>query len=312
MRALPALLTSLALATACLLSTALAAGAPVPLLWTLEGGDSRVHLLGSIHVLRAEDYPLAPEVEDAFAAAGQVVFELDPEEALSPAAGMALTRAAQASPDQALPGLLEAEEYAALRRLAAAKGVPDPVVSGFQPWFVSLALALGAASQAGLEAGQGVDMVLMRRALEAGKATGGLERGQDQIRALSGAPLEEQLLSLRRMIAAPGRLREDTLHLHALWREGDGAGLLAAIEDELAEQPETYRRINVERNAAWLPQIEALALGDGDEVLVVVGALHLLGEDGLVEGLRARGWRVARVGATVQAEARASAAAAVR
>ena len=60
--------------------------------------------------------------------------------------------------------------------------------------------------------------------------------------------------------------------------------------------PETYRRLNLDRNRAWMGKLDAmLARGRGEDVLVVVGALHLLGPDGVVEQLRARGHRVTRI-----------------
>ncbi|MFC4728600.1 TraB/GumN family protein [Coralloluteibacterium thermophilus] len=267
---------------------------PVPLLWQVETADGRTHaLLGSIHVMRAEDYPLAPAVEEAFARAGHVVFELDPTEATSPTTALRLATAAQAPAGEDLASLL-GSDYASFERVAAAQGVPAAALRGMRPWFASLTLALSAASRAGLESSRGVDMVLMQRAREAGKRTSGLERADDQIRALSGAPLREQLAGLRRVVAEPARLHEDVLRLHALWRAGDADGLVAAVAEELAEQPETYRRINVERNRAWLPRVEALLRGD-DDVLIVVGALHLVGDDGLVAALRERGWSVTRV-----------------
>lgn len=60
-------------------------GAPVPLLWKVTGaGDARVYLLGSFHLLRPEDYPLAAEAEKAFDAAQRVVFELSAQDMESP------------------------------------------------------------------------------------------------------------------------------------------------------------------------------------------------------------------------------------
>ncbi|HWS78966.1 MAG TPA: TraB/GumN family protein, partial [Thermomonas sp.] len=60
--------------------------------------------------------------------------------------------------------------------------------------------------------------------------------------------------------------------------------------------PESYRLLDVDRNNAWLPKIEArLKESRADDTLVVVGSLHLLGDDGLVEMLRAKGYAVERV-----------------
>ncbi|MNN97850.1 TraB family protein [compost metagenome] len=65
-----------------------------------------------------------------------------------------------------------------------------------------------------------------------------------------------------------------------------------------------YQRINVERNDAWLaPLQQRLQAGQGS-TLVVVGALHLLGSDGVVEKLRARGYKVERICSACKPEKR--------
>ncbi|MBS7458722.1 TraB/GumN family protein [Coralloluteibacterium stylophorae] len=270
-------------------------GPPQPLLWSVETGDHRVWLLGSIHVMRADDYPLAPVVERAFADAEHVVFEVDPGEALSAATAPQMLAAAQAGPGESPAQLLGPRDYARLQAVAAGQGVAPALLAGFRPWFVNLSLALAAASRSGLDNQLGLDVVLMRRALAAGKATSGLERAADQIEAIAGAPLDEQLVALRRVIEEPSLLQDDVRRLHALWRAGDVDGLLASVEAELGEQPETLERINADRNRKWLPRIEALARAGEGDVLIVVGSLHLLGAHGVVEGLRGRGWTLRRV-----------------
>jgi uncharacterized protein YbaP (TraB family) len=62
------------------------------------------------------------------------------------------------------------------------------------------------------------------------------------------------------------------------------------------EYPELYQSVNVDRNYAWLPQVQAMLDDEvSDDTMVVVGALHLLGDDGLVHLLREKGYRVERL-----------------
>ena len=85
--------------------------------------------------------------------------------------------------------------------------------------------------------------------------------------------------------------------MHGWWRAGDVAKLDSEMRAEMARKtPESYRLLDVGRNDAWLPKIEArLKDSRADDTLVVVGTLHLLGEDGLVEKLRAKGYSVERM-----------------
>ena len=96
--------------------------------------------------------------------------------------------------------------------------------------------------------------------------------------------------------------------LHAQWRAGDADGMWESLGGELQrDYPKLYRRIDVDRNLAWLPAIEQRLQGPADDdTLVVVGALHLLGPDGLVERLRAAGYEVRRICAACDAAETAS------
>ena len=85
--------------------------------------------------------------------------------------------------------------------------------------------------------------------------------------------------------------------MHDLWRAGDADGLLALINEDMAEKtPQMYLRLNRDRNLAWLPQVADMLERD-QTVLVVVGTMHLIGDEGLVALLRARGVKVERVDA---------------
>ena len=88
-----------------------------------------------------------------------------------------------------------------------------------------------------------------------------------------------------------------TRELHEAWRAGDLERLRDGMAAEMKrDYPALYRRINVARNDAWVPKLQRMLDGETeDDTLVVVGALHLLGEDGLVEKLRAQGYRVERI-----------------
>ena len=85
--------------------------------------------------------------------------------------------------------------------------------------------------------------------------------------------------------------------LYAAWRRGDDKTLWREMGQAMRrEYPALYRRINVARNDAWLAPLEARLHAPGtDDTLVVVGALHLVGEDGVVAKLRAKGYKVERL-----------------
>jgi uncharacterized protein len=75
------------------------------------------------------------------------------------------------------------------------------------------------------------------------------------------------------------------------WRHGDIAFMQDNMLDEMKKYPELYRTIVVDRNRNWLGKIQEL-LDDEDDYLIVVGALHLIGEDGLPALLAQQGVEV--------------------
>ena len=277
------------------------AAPPVPLLWEVSDGDNRLYLLGAFHLLRDTDYPLAPEVDAAYADAEALVFELSPAELESADFGRRMQAAARREDGRRLDDALGPELAARLQRWLDANenalGGAGAQVQDYDAWFVGLLVSLTELGRHGLDPALGLDRHLGRRAIADGKPATGLETGTQQIDALDGMSAEEQRQLLDEALAEAGdAARID--RLHADWRRGDADALWAAMGDDMRRaHPALYRRMNVERNRAWLPQREArLTPAAGrDDTLVVVGALHLLGEDGLVVLLREKGYRVRRL-----------------
>lgn len=169
-------------------------------------------------------------------------------------------------------------------------------LDGLEPWFVNLSLVLGAAQQLGFRVEDGLDRHLMQRAGKAGKPVSGLETADSQFAALDRIPHAEQVAGLQDFIDDPSRTAAELLDLHRLWRQGDAGALSERMLPAMRERtPQTYRLLNLERNAAWLPRLRQYLSAPGNDDSLVVGSLHLLGDDGLVERLRAAGYRVERI-----------------
>lgn len=288
---------------ACLLCLTLLAGCaraepPRPLLWKVSDADNSVYLLGSFHLLRKGDYPLAASTDQAFEDAESVVFELSPAEMNDPALGQMMGAAARREDGKRLQDTLAPETWRQLEAWAQRRGVPLENLQGFEAWFVSLTISLVEMQALGLDAKMGLDRHFAQRATEAGKPTEGLETGAEQIALFDGMDPRLQQQSLEDVLSDAGEMEQNINRLHALWRQGDVAGMEAETNQRMREEyPELYARINRDRNLAWLPVIrKRLDRGGEDEdVLVVVGALHLLGEDGLVRLLRDAGYTVERL-----------------
>lgn len=277
---------------------------PVPLLWKVSDADNEIYLLGSFHMLKPTDYPLSKDVDGAFEDAETVVFELSPEEMSSPALGMAMGQAALRRDgtmlDSELPASV-AEKLRAWNETNAASlqkiGLAPQVFQMFEPWFVGLTISIVEMNKLGLDPAIGLDMHLSDRARRASKPTLGLEQGSEQIAVFDGMGKDEQLQFLEESLNEADDATVEIEKLHDAWRRGDATALWNGMAAEMrTEYPALYRRINVARNDAWVPKLQRMLDGEtGDDTLVVVGALHLLGDDGVVEKLRAKGYTVERI-----------------
>lgn len=278
-----------------------AAAPPVPLLWKASNGDNAVYLLGSFHMLKPTDYPLSKDVDVAVADAEAVLFEISPEEMNSPALAANMMRAGLRTDGTTLDDQVGPALAAKLDAWVAAQPAGSPmtaaVLQRFEPWFAGLTVSIMQMTAMGLDPSLGLDRHFMALAKEHGKPVAGLESAAQQIALFDGMDPEEQVQMLADALddAAAGTDRLEALH--ADWRAGDVDALWDGMAADMRREfPELYRRINVERNEAWLPKLAARLDAPGDDdTLVVVGALHLLGEDGVVAGLRERGYTVERL-----------------
>jgi len=271
-----------------------------PLLWKVSDADNSekvVYLLGSFHLLKADDYPLPVEVDRAFDDAESLLFEVDPREMNSPETMVAARKYMAYAPGKSLSTVLPKPTLEKLDKLMAAGGGSVQAMDQSEPWAVSLGLVMGMTQALGFKAELGLDRNLMERATKAGKPAAGLETVDAQLHALDSVPYAEQAQGLDEFLDDPMKASRQMQDMHAWWRTGDIAKLDSEMRVEMATKtPISYKLLDVDRNNAWLPQVEQRLSGSThDDTLVVVGSLHLLGKDGLVEKLRAKGYKVERI-----------------
>ncbi|MCL1633284.1 TraB/GumN family protein [Luteimonas sp. SX5] len=269
----------------------------IPLLWKVSDADNAVYLLGSFHLLKADDYPLSKDIDAAFDDAHTIVFEVEPSALTAPDTAEKFKQAAGYADGRTLSQVLPKAARDRLQKMLAVGGGSVEQMDGVEPWAVTLSLVLGMTQAMGFRQDQGLDATLMKRAAEAQKTVAGLETVDDQINALDSMPMNEQVSGLDELLAKPQETLSDLVEMHDWWKRGDIKNLDGRMRLEMKQKsPESYRLVNVQRNDAWVPKIEQrLAEPGQDNTLVVVGAMHLLGSDGVVDKLRAKGYTVERI-----------------
>lgn len=273
------------------------AEAPKPLLWKVSDADNSLYLLGSFHMLKPGDYPLAKSTDLAFEDAEQLVFEISPEEMNNPALAQKMTQAAMLGGGKTLQQTLSADTWKKFEAHAASRNLPPGNFQVFEPWFVAMVLSITEMQQAGLDTSLGLDKHFMDRAAKAGKPARGLETGDSQIAIFDSMGAKQQEQYLLDILDESSDMKAKIDELHETWRKADDKTLFNKMATEMREKyPELYQSINPERNKAWLPKLEAMLKDNkSDDVMVIVGALHLVGEDGVVKMLKDKGYKIERM-----------------
>ena len=283
-----AVLAAAAFAPACVAQPAATTGRHI--LYRVEGAQgATVYLLGSIHVLTPDVYPLPQPMQDAYADAEQVFFEVNLDSLVERQAEL-LPRG-MLSDGRSLGDLIEPALLAQVQEAAVGGPVPAAALERMEPWLVALLLATLEYQKAGMQAQHGIDVHFEARAQEDGKALGALETVDFQMGLFDGMSMEEQVQFLRSTLENLPRTGEMLAEIVAAWRAGDAERIDALMNDDEARYPEMFNRVLRDRNALWVPQIRTL-LDGRDDVLVVVGAAHLVGENSVVAMLRDAGFRV--------------------
>ena len=261
------------------------------LLWKVSEGDKSIFLLGSIHYLRKENYPLNQAILDAFNASDRLVLEIDLQNTPAGAAQRLTLEKAVYRDGSNLAQNVSQETYQLASKRAAELGIDMQVVQPMKPWFVAMTMLAVKLQRMGLDPKLGVDHHLAERAKRDGKPTSGLETLEFQLGIFDQLSKREQELMLRETAGELERIDKNVKDIVESWLKGDGERLAALLLAGMRQYPELQQKLVIERNRRWLDQIAKL-VEQGSNAMVVVGAAHLVGQEGIVDMLKARGLSV--------------------
>jgi uncharacterized protein YbaP (TraB family) len=257
-------------------------------LWELHGKHNTVYLLGSIHVLRPSDYPLAAPVLAAYGGARSVLMEINLSDTDSAEAQQEMLASAQLPEGRTLPEVLGARRYARAETLARQLGVELSTFDQFAPWFVAEAISQLQLAQLGFDAQSGVEMYFLGRAQADGKKIAGLETVHDQIALFEAMSMDAQADYLLSSLEDAHDLPRQVDDMVGAWKRGDSGWFESRLRKDLGEDPALYQSMLAGRNRKWIPKIEAL-LNDDKDYLVIVGTAHLVGPDSVIALLKKDG-----------------------
>jgi uncharacterized protein YbaP (TraB family) len=267
-----------------------------PAMWRVSGPAGDIYLFGTLHALDPHDRWRTPAYDAAYDKAKIVWFEADLGGADPVSMSLLLNRYG-VDPAKGLSEKLAPADLAALKAQADLSRIDH-----LRPWAAAMMLSMQPVLAGGAAVAAGADAQVTRQARAGGKQIRTFETLEDQARMFAGLPEPAEVAYLSGVIhdrARPTRrisLTPSAGSLESEWLAGDLARLGPALVRDLdRDNPSLYDALLKKRNLAWADALtRELAVATGPE-LVNVGALHMVGEDGLPALLEARGFRVERV-----------------
>lgn len=261
-----------------------------PAFWTVEHQGARMYLLGSVHLLPPEVHWITDEIRVARDSADVFVFEAPLKDADVTMSGF-VEKHGRIDGGKTLRDLLGKKAHEALEQAAWDVQYPPRLLAGVRPWLAAVYLELYAYLKLGYSPHYGVDHVLERQVEKRKVGFTYFETVEEQLSYFLKLSPREELAYLNTTVRDIIEKPDMPQRLIKAWAEGDTRALQNLIDEGMAGVPQLRAQLLVARNRKWFPQIETM-LKSGKVHFVTVGAAHLVGRDGVVEMLRAKGYKV--------------------
>lgn len=268
---------------------------PTGSVWVVEApqGGGRLYLCGTIHILRREDYPLAPAYESAYADATRLVFELPPGSDTDATLATRMRELGRFTAGEDLESHCGPAIWQRLKEWGEKRGVPVATLRSCRPWFVSLLVTSTEYGRLGAAPEMGVDRHFEARARRDQKPAEGLESVELQLQLFAGLEDKLQLAMLEQTLDEVDSLPEEYDRMIAAWKHGRLDELHEMLFREAARHPELMEIFLARRNLAWMTRLEEL-LNRGERAMILVGTGHFTADIGLLKLFEQRGFRVHR------------------
>lgn len=259
--------------------------------WKVSKGDDVVFVGGTIHILTEGDYPLPKAFMDAYRQTDEVMFEVDAAKMNTPEFQQELGPKVIYPDGKTIRDFITPETFKKVEKHLADRSIPSEGLIKLRVGMFTITLTIIELQRLGL-LGTGVDQFFTLQARNDSKSIEFLETVDEQVQLLltMGEGYENEIVE--NTLGDLPELAEDMASLKKQWREGDVQGMMKDILTPMQEEfPAIYKNIIYNRNVNWLPRLEALFGNDNTE-FVMVGMLHLVGENGVIQLLEKKGYQV--------------------
>ena len=260
-------------------------------LWKVSYGTNAVYLLGSVHLLKQDDYMLDWNIEKAYENSSRLLFEVDfdtiDEQKIQQ---VSITKGTHTD-KKTLKDDLSAQTFEIARKRLSDIGLDIEQFKTLKPWLLATTLSVVELQRLGYDPKQGIDIYFYKKARKDGKRVDSLETAEYQLSVFSDLPVSVQDAMLLQTLSELQDIENQIPVIIKTWKSGDAEALVKVLLNSFQEFPGIYKTLLVDRNKKWLPRIQAL-MDLKENSMVVVGAAHLIGADGIIASLKQKGYRI--------------------
>jgi uncharacterized protein len=260
------------------------------LMWKVSSPTTTVYLVGSIHVGNSSMYPLPAGVESAFAASKVLAVEINIKNVDQSKALQMVQEYGMYAGSDTLSQHISKETSDALDDYCGKHGLPRAALEKYKPWLVAITITFIAAKEAGEDAALGIDMHFLN-AIKEPQRIGELETAEFQLSIFASATEQEQQGLLAEGLKHVNKLKETMHRIQDAYMSGDGDRLQKVLDEENTGPKSLTKKLLDDRNVSMAGKVEGFLKGN-EQIFVVVGAAHLVGDKGVVKLLQDKGYHV--------------------
>ena len=270
--------------------------------WEVRSDKNVIYILGSVHYAKASMYPLDPSVVSAYKICQKVVVEADVTDPnVENRVSLFMEKNGDIPSEETLDDYLSAVEIKTLEKMLPEE-LPYEYAKFMRPWVLGITLLDNLFEENGYSATLGIDLHFTLKAKNEQKEILTLEEPETAMQALIPEVWGEEVEILKMMLQEDVYCQEYFDKLFDLYNKGDGEGLYQlTVSHEISKSiasRKLIKKLNNDRNIAWIPKIEGYLKSDVPH-FVIMGAMHTLRDEGVINLLSDKGYRVRRFDKTI-------------
>ena len=274
-------------------------------LWQATKGDMQITLVGTYHLADPRHDQMLARITPYLDMATTLLVEAGPDEEAAMKAQAARDPSVFIMPDTTLPTIMDPTDWATLSEALSRRGIPGFMAAKFQPWYVSVLLAIPPCMMATAQNQNGLDHLIMAEAESRNIPIRGLEPHDTVFKVFDTFSRDDQINMLRSSLAIEDRAEDYITTLADSYFAEDSRVIWELMRDMSLQLPgytpeqveadlaRMEQALMITRNQSWIPVIEAAAANG--PVIAAFGALHLPGDQGVPALLEKAGFTLKRL-----------------